>query len=438
VSDKNWEQVSRIFNVALGKTPEQRAAYLDEVCASDAALRRELDDLLIASDAPDSFIDSPKASFAEIAKAPRLKPDEMLGSFQVIRLLGVGGMGEVYLAKDLRLNRQVALKVLPPASAIDPNANKRFLREAQAAAALEHPHICSTHEIGEEAGLSFIVMQFLEGGTLADRIKRDPLGAQDTLDIGIQIADALNEAHSHGIIHRDIKPANIIITAQNLVQVLDFGLAKKVLFDPADSESSLKTFLSQPGLIMGTVSYMSPEQVRGQEADARSDLWSLGVVLYETLTGKTPFPGATSVEKLAAVLYHEPELENIPIEIGGILQKALYKEPDDRFQSAAEMMAELKRQKQELDFEEQLKMHVSVAPTDPVLSEKVSRMLSEQREIAAAKTARKKFNWKQAIFAAGVVLTLTVGGWYAWKNWRLMQAQENLRRVEELAKEEEL
>jgi formylglycine-generating enzyme required for sulfatase activity len=328
---------------------------------------------------------------------------------------------------------------LPPASAIDPNANKRFLREAQAAASLEHPHICSTHEIGEERGLSYIVMQFIEGETLADRIKKEPLGAQDTLGIGVQIADALCEAHGHGIIHRDIKPANIIITAQNQVQVLDFGLAKKILFDPADSESSLKTFLSQPGLIMGTVSYMSPEQVRGQDADPRSDLWSLGVVLYETLTGKTPFPGATSVEKLAAVLYHEPELQDVPEEISCILKKALQKQPDERFQTAAEMMAELKRQKQELDFEEQLKMHVSIAPADPLLSEKVSRMLGEHshREIAlSGKRLVKKFRWVQAILAGLITLALIAGGWYLWKFWRVMQAQENLRKVEELAKEE--
>ena len=438
MSDKNWKQVSGIFNAALEKTPEQRAAYLDDVCAGDAAVRAEIEELLAASESPDSFIDSPKAGLAGVADAPRLQPDEMVGSFQVIRLLGVGGMGEVYLARDLKLNRQVALKVLPPASAIDPNANKRFLREAQAAAALEHPHICSTHEIGEERGLSFIVMQFIEGETLAERIKREPLRPQDTLDIGIQIADALCEAHAHGIIHRDIKPANIIITAQNQVQVLDFGLAKKILFDPADSESSLKTFLSQPGLIMGTVSYMSPEQVRGQEADVRSDLWSLGVVLYETLTGKTPFPGATSVEKLAAVLYHEPELEGVPLEISEILKRSLQKQPEERFQTAAEMMAEIKRQKQELDFEEQLKAHVSITPDDPLLTETMNRMLGEQshREIASGKKSIRKFTWKQIVAAGVVALLVIIGGWYVWKAVREIMARDTLGQAEGLAEQE--
>ncbi len=437
MSDKNWEQVSRIFNTALEKEPSSRDAYLDEVCENNPSLRRELQDLLSASDEQDSFIDSNKASITGLTGEPKLKPGDKLGLFEVIRLLGIGGMGEVYLAKDLRLNRQVALKILPPNSITDPNATKRFLREAQAAASLEHTHICTIHEIGEENDLSFIVMQFFEGETLAEKIKRSPLKPQEALRFALQIADALDEAHSHGIIHRDIKPANIIITPSNSAQVLDFGLAKKVLYDPADSESSLKTFLSQPGLIMGTVSYMSPEQVRGGEADVRSDLWSLGVVLYEMLTGKTPFTGANSVEKLAAVLYQEPDQQDVPAEIAGILKKALQKAPEDRYQTADEMIVELKRQKQELDFEEQLKMHVSIAPGDKVLSEKMSQILSGQagRKISSGKK-KQAVKIGRMIFSGVLAVALVFGGWYLWKFWRVMQAQENLRRMEELAKEE--
>jgi len=439
VSDKNWEKISRIFNTALEKESVERNAYLDEVCEDDTALRRELHELLAASDEQDSFIDSAKPAIANLTNKPKLSPGEKLGLFEVIRLLGIGGMGEVYLAKDLRLNRQVALKILPPNSVADPNANKRFLREAQAAASLEHTHICTIHEIGEEQGLSFIVMQYFEGETLSERIKRGPLKPQEALRFALQIADALSEAHSHGIIHRDIKPANIIITPSNSAQVLDFGLAKKILVDPSESESSLKTFLSQPGLIMGTVSYMSPEQVRGQDADARSDLWSVGVVLYEMLTGKTPFSGANSVEKLAAVLYHEPELQSLSPEAAGIIKKALQKQPEDRYQTAEEMIVDLKRQKQELEFEEQLKMHVSIAPGDSILSEKMSQLLGEHSggEISAGKKDRaKRFKWRQAVFAGILTLLLITGGWYAWKLWRVMQARENLNKAGELAKEE--
>jgi serine/threonine protein kinase len=436
VSDKNWEQVSRIFNTALEKEPSSRNAYLDEVCENNPSLRRELQDLLSASDEQDSFIDSNKAAVTGLTGEPKLKPGDKLGLFEVIRLLGIGGMGEVYLAKDLRLNRQVALKILPPNSLADPNATKRFLREAQAAASLEHTHICTIHEIGEENELSFIVMQFFEGETLAEKIKRSPLKPQEALRFALQIADALDEAHSHGIIHRDIKPANIIITPSNSAQVLDFGLAKKVLYDPADSESSLKTFLSQPGLIMGTVSYMSPEQVRGGEADMRSDLWSLGVVLYEMLTGRTPFTGANSVEKLAAVLYHEPDQQDVPPEIAGILKKALQKTPDDRYQTADEMITDLKRQKQEMDFEEQLKMHVSIAPGDKVLSEKMSQILSGQTGMEISSGRKKRpARIGLMIFTGILAVALVVGGWYLWKFWRVMQAGENLRRMEELAKE---
>jgi serine/threonine protein kinase/formylglycine-generating enzyme required for sulfatase activity/predicted esterase len=437
LSDKNWEQVSRIFNAALEKKASERDAYLDEVCAGNALLRSELQDLLSASEQFDSFIDSDQAAITgPITDEQKLSSGEKLGQFEVIRLLGIGGMGEVYLAKDLRLNRQVALKILPPNSIADPNATKRFLREAQAAASLEHTHICTIHEIGEENGLSFIVMQYFEGETLSERIKRSPLKPQEALRFALQIADALDEAHSHGIIHRDIKPANIIITPSNSAQVLDFGLAKKMFVDPADSESSLKTFLSQPGLIMGTVSYMSPEQVRGGEADARSDLWSLGVVLYEMLTGKTPFTGASSVEKLAAVLYQEPEQQDLPVEIAGIIEKALKKSPGERYQNADEMIADLKRQKQELEFEEQLKMHVSIAPGEKIISEKMSQLLGEHSvEISSNKKGRP-VNIAWMLLSGLLAVAIVAGGWYGWKYWRIMQAQENLRRAEALAKEE--
>lgn len=353
-------------------------------------------------------------------------------------------MGEVYLAKDLRLNRQVALKFL---SAADENAGRRFLREARLAASLEHPHICAIHEISEtEDGTGFIVMQYVEGETLAERIKRGSLLLKpaDALYIAIQVADALAEAHAHGIVHRDIKPANIIVSHNNQVKVLDFGLAKRTAFEPLianGSGSSFTTLLSQPGTILGTVSYMSPEQVRGQKADHRTDLWSLGVVLHEMLTGETPFAGETAVEKLAAILYQPPpKPAGMPKELTEILDRALQKEPDKRFQTAAEMIERLQYVKQEIDFGQQLLVHVSTgSSSDKKLDDTISRYLSRHQfdETGAAFPKRRRINRKRFVFNALVILILAaVAGWYGWRNSRIAWAKENIERVNELARSE--
>jgi len=443
MNQEKWREISKIFHLALEKSADERSAFLNEKCADDEELRREIENLLNASDEEDSFIDSPKIGLATIDKQPKLKKGDKVGSFEILRILGAGGMGEVYLAKDLRLNRLVALKILPSNSEIDVNANRRFLREAQAAAALEHPHICTTHEIGEENGFSFIVMQYVEGETLSAKIKSGILKPLDALNITIQVADALTEAHARNIVHRDIKPANIIISTNNQIKVLDFGLAKRLVFDSAESESSFKTILSQPGMIMGTVSYMSPEQIRGQEIDTRSDLWSLGVVLYEMLFGKTPFTGENSVEKLAAILYKEPEEQDeIPDELGKILEKALQKEPENRYQTAKEMIADLRHLKQEIEFAEQLQIHATAGASDKEVHETLTQFLSEHPTIAIHTTTSQtqgisaKTNWARFAFYGLVVAILGIGGFFWWKNYKLNQARENLKKVEELAKTE--
>ncbi len=443
MNQEKWREISKIFHLALEKSAAERSAFLDEKCAGNEEFRREIETLLNASDEEDSFIDSTKIGLAALEKQPKLKEGEKIGSFQVVRMLGAGGMGEVYLAKDLRLNRLVALKILPPNSSIDINANRRFLREAQAAAALEHPHICTTHEIGEQNGFNFIVMQYVEGETLSARIKAGNLKPLDALNIAIQVADALAEAHLRNIVHRDIKPANIIVSANNQIKVLDFGLAKRLVFDSAENDSSLKTILSQPGMIMGTVSYMSPEQIRGLEIDTRSDLWSLGVVLYEMLFGKTPFAGENSVEKLAAILYKQPEKQTeIPDELQNILGKALQKEPAGRYQTAPEMIADLRHLKQEMEFAEQLQIHATTNPADKEIHETLTQFLSEHPTIAVYPTAAPtqkiaaRQNWKRFAFYALVIAVLGSGGFFWWKNYRLESARENLKKVEELAKAE--
>ena len=437
---KKWREISKIFHLALEKSVDERSAFLDEKCADDSELRREIETLLNANDDQDSFIDSPKIGLATLENQPKLKDGEKVGSFEIVKILGVGGMGEVYLAKDLRLNRQVALKVLPPNSAIDANATKRFLREAQSAAALEHPHICTIHEIGEHHGFNFIVMQYVEGETLSAKIKSENLKPQDALDIAVQVADALTEAHTRGIVHRDIKPANIIISTNNQAKVLDFGLAKRIIFDSDNGESSLKTILSQPGIIIGTVSYMSPEQVRGLEVDARSDLWSLGVVIYEMFFGKTPFAGENSVERLAAILYKEPDIEaEIPEELKRIVDKTLQKEPENRYQTAEEMIADLKHLRQEMEFAEQLQIHATSGAKDLEIHETLSQFLSEHPTIAIHTTAqpiKRKTNWKSLVFYGLVLSVLAIGSWFWWQNYRIEKAHENLNKAEELAKSE--
>ncbi len=434
MSPEKWNEISEIFHAALAKEPSERVEFLNKACGENVELRLEIETLLASNDQQDSFIDSPKAGFASQIAKINLKKNEKIGAFQIIELLGVGGMGEVYLAKDLRLNRQVALKFL---SLTDENSNRRFLREAQAAASLEHPHICTIHEIDNEDGRDFIVMQYVEGETLSEKIKNQKLSAKDALEIAEQVADALAEAHSHGIIHRDIKPANIIVSGNNQVKVLDFGLAKKVVFDTDESSSSVKTLLSHPGMIIGTASYMSPEQIRGVKLDNRTDLWSLGVVLYEILLGKLPFEGANGVEKLASILYHEPEKpKNLPTKIEELLTKSLQKEPNDRYQTAAEMIAHIQLIRKEMEFAEQLEIHASTSSGDEKIDEQVSRFLSEHPAIEIKTQKRKSTNWLAILFSSVIVSLLIFGGWLLWKNYRQQNALDELSKAEEFAKQE--
>jgi len=260
-------------------------------------------------------------------------------------------MGEVYLAQDTKLDRKVALKILPAAFCLDSERSARFLREAQAASGLNHPNICTIHEIDDDSERPFIAMEYIEGKTLAEMIKDDRLELAQTLDIALQIADALSETHARGIVHRDIKPSNIIVNHRGQVKILDFGLAKKTV---VENEAETQQLLSQAGMILGTASYMSPEQARGLALDARTDVWSCGVVLYEMLSGEKPFVGATTTDLLAAILKSEPEnvcqmVGGIPPELGRIVWKALRKARDERFQSARDLYADLKELKNQLD-----------------------------------------------------------------------------------------
>src|SRR4051794_11738275 len=269
-----------------------------------------------------------------------------LGPYEIAAPLGAGGMGEVHKATDTRLGRTVAIKVLPESLASNADFRARFESEAKAISSLSHPHICALYDIGQQQGIDYLVLEYLEGTTLAERLKRSKFSAVDIAKIGIQIADALKAAHSKGIVHRDIKPANIFVDAEGSVKVLDFGVAK--VSTVAVASGNEMTAMTIPGDTMGTVAYMSPEQALGKPVDARSDLFSLGAVLYEMATGARAFSGDSTVEIFDAILHKEPVAVArlapvVPAELDHIVSKALEKDPELRFQTAAEMLSELKR-----------------------------------------------------------------------------------------------
>jgi serine/threonine protein kinase len=276
---------------------------------------------------------------------------EIVSHYRILRKLGAGGMGEVYLAEDTRLSRRVAVKFIQRSAAAGDEANARLLREARAAARLDHPNICAIYEVGEEGGRRFIVMQYVEGVTLDRRIQGQPLDLSQTLAIAAEVADALRAAHAHGIIHRDIKPSNIIVTPRGQAKVMDFGLARLAAgTDGADAET--QNALTAPDAVIGTVPYMSPEQVKGDPIDARSDIFSFGVTLYEAATGQRPFASGSPAATASAILTHEPPplarfSADVPEELQRIVGKCLEKDRERRYQSAADLVVDLEHLRRE-------------------------------------------------------------------------------------------
>src|SRR5262245_53041881 len=373
-SDMNpdrWRQIGRLYHTALELEPARRAAFLDETCGDDYELRREVESLLHAHEQADGFIAGKVAGVvAEMAARQRATSlvGRSFGHYQALSLIGVGGMGEVYLAEDTRLGRKVALQLLPAAFTQDQERVRRFKQEARAASSLNHPNILTIHEIGEastaEGGAYYIVSEFVEGETLRAMLRGGRLDVGKATAIAEQVTSALSVAHEAGIVHRDIKPENVMVRPDGLVKVLDFGLAKLTerqrdreterqrdretesggdMFSPSLSPSVSTT----PGIVMGTVSYMSPEQARGQKVDLRADIFSLGVVLYEMIAGRRPFEGATMSDVIAALLTAEPPplrpyRAEATAELEQVVGKCLAKDRESRYQSAAELIVELK------------------------------------------------------------------------------------------------
>ena len=360
-----WKKVIDLFQSAVERAPEERAAFLDEACHGDEGMRREVESLLTSHERAENFIEVPAFEVA-----PEFVPNDsadalvgkLIGHYRIESLIGVGGMGEVYLARDERLGRKAALKLLPDSLTTDETQLSRFKNEARTASALNHPNILTVYEIGSEGNVQFIATEFIEGVTLRAAIASGRMSAHTALEIAVQVASALAAAHDAGVVHRDIKPENIMLRPDGYAKVLDFGIAKLTEQRPASDDRSIETtalLQTRPGLVLGTAHYMSPEQARGQKVDARSDIWSLGVVLYEIVTGRPPFRGETPSDCIASILTTEPAplsgvLPDVPVELESILQKALRKNRDDRYQTIKEMLADMRILKGKLEADSSL------------------------------------------------------------------------------------
>ncbi len=355
MTPERWQQVKQLFRSALERKVEERTAFLDNACDGDDGLRRELESLLASFEESDLFIETSVAeAAADLFSADQSESliGKRLGHYEVVSLLGAGGMGEVYLAEDTRLNRRVALKVLSAASISNPEANQRLWREARAAATLEHQHICAIHEIAETDGCSFIVMQYVEGETLANKLRREKMSLPEVLNIAVQVCAALEEAHRAHVIHRDIKPANIIVNDKGQAKVLDFGLAKFAAENlEAMSKNATADELSKSGAIMGTVPFMSPEQLRGKRLDARTDIFSFGAMVYEMSCGRSPFARETDAETISAILRDEPSWAELPGELQPIVERSLMKDAGERYQTAKDLLVDLKGLQKRLEME---------------------------------------------------------------------------------------
>ncbi len=343
MTSERLRQIERLFQEARQRTPGEREAFLERACADDPTLRRQVESLL--AQPPAGAIDTPVGGLvAELVTppAPRLAQGSSVGPYRIESLLGVGGMGEVYRAHDTTLGRDVAIKILPRHFTANPERLARFEREARMLAALNHPHIAAIHGIVDTEGVRGLVLELVEGETLADRIRRGPAPVTDALTIARQIADALDAAHEKGIIHRDLKPANIKVSHGGVVKVLDFGLAKAA---PGELQSTVTVGSTQEGTILGTAAYMSPEQARGQVVDKRTDIWAFGCVVYELLTGHVAFPGDTVPDTIAAILGREPDWARLPPTtppmVARLLRRGLEKDPKQRLRDIADARAEL-------------------------------------------------------------------------------------------------
>jgi len=427
-----WQEVKKILYAALELDPAERSSFLDGECHSDQELRREIESLMDAHDHAEKRFESP-ALDVMAAAVPGEEPDEMIGRsfahYRIVQKIGSGGMGDVYLANDTRLRRNVAVKFLPAYFTQNKDRVRRFQQEARAASALNHPNILTIHEIGQDDSTHYITTEFVDGETLRERMGRGGLKLAETLDIAVQVASALAAANEAGIVHRDIKPENIMIRRDEIAKVLDFGLAK--LTERAASDSDASTMVNtDEGVVMGTAQYMSPEQARGLKVDARTDIWSLGCVLYEMVAGRPPFTGPTSSDVIVSILEREPAplarvAPDAPRELQRIITKTLAKDPEKRYQSVKDLLLDLKYLRDEVQFEAKLEHSARPSARTGAVTEVMTPVertfeptsrtgeMSAQRQVSSAEYLVgqiKQHKKRIAIAALGAVAILAVVG----------------------------
>ena len=386
-----WRQLEELYHAALERPPEERSRFLQTACAGDDALRQEVQSLLTQSDVRD-FLDGPTA----------VTPGSRLGSYDILSAIGKGGMGEVWKARDTKLGREVAIKTLPEEFARDGDRLARFEREAKVLASLNHPNIAAIYSLEECDATRFLVLELVDGDTLADRVKRGPIAAEEALAFGLQIAEALEVAHGKGVIHRDLKPANIKLTPDGTLKVLDFGLAKAVAPEGVERDQqqpAVADALTKEGLIQGTPAYMSPEQVRGERVDKRTDVWAFGCVLYEMLTGRLAFEATTVADTTVKILEREPDWDRLPATLHprmrDVLRRCLDKERKNRWHDIADVRVDVQQVLADPDR--------TGAQPDAVVG--------AHSPLAAPQPA----GWRRAMpFAATVIATALVAGIAVW------------------------
>jgi serine/threonine protein kinase len=432
---ERWQQISRIFNRAISLDDADRSAYVKEKCGTDSDLQAEVERLIESHEQAenDDFIgglavEDVAEHFTEDEEPLVLRNGQQFGDYLILDHLGTGGMGEVYLAKDSRLDRTVALKILSSDVVADKRRMQRFRQEAKVASSLNQPNILTIYEFGEANTLTFIAAEFVDGQTLRDYMKGKRLKLGEVLDISVQMLAALDAAHEARIVHRDMKPENVMIRRRDhVVKVLDFGLAK-VTEQKGGSPDALSSdeviTKTAPGLVMGTVNYMSPEQAQAKPVDARSDIWSSGIIIYEMVAGTKPFGGSTSAHTIVQILEKEPAPlvhAGAPEELQRIVFKSIAKDPDERYQTAKDMLIDLRNLKRRLDLDAEIER--SAASAQPTSSfERPEKTAVTIENAQAARTAEPAIaqtsKARRALAIALVAIVASVAGVFGVNAWR--------------------